>query len=128
YVLNSAHRLIGEVRNLRIETCILRPGVEVPATQLQSQVLGVTRQQLVGKCIRDLVAECDLANLHKSSVFDIHRQTSGETSKPLVGGSRVSQKATIEIVVRQVDTVTTLSPVDKTVEGDRTETEVIDES
>ena len=127
-VLNSPDCLVGEVRNLRVQTCVLRPGLQVPSAQLEAKVLRFTLQKPVRESRRDVVAEGYFAELHESAVLDIDRQTGPQTRETRIARCGICNQSTVIVVVREIDAVTTLSPVEQAGEGDRAKMEVVAES
>src|SRR3982074_1244089 len=69
-ILEPAQRLVAEVRDLWIETCVPRPRLEVTSAELDTCVLGVAVEET--RCHRpgQVIAEGDLADLDKAIVLE----------------------------------------------------------
>src|SRR5438105_4983482 len=113
-VLESSERLIAEVRNLGIETRILRPSLQVSSAQLETGSLSVSLEQPAGHARRQIISKSQLAELHETGVLDVRRGSSDELLVDLSRARRVCHQTEVDqIFVGQIDAESTLSPVEQ---------------
>src|SRR5207237_1922694 len=106
-----------------------RPGLEVTAAQFDPRLLCMTLEQPRSYARREIVTKRNLTDLHETGVLHPDVNALCEIAEHLVRPRRISECPTAdEVVVGEVDSQATLSPIHERREMERSEVEVVAEA
>src|SRR5205085_7128833 len=92
HVLEPAKRLVTEVRDLGIETCILRPGEEVPSAELDPCRARLAVEQCAGHARGQLIPKAKFAELDEAAVLNVNRIALRERKRALRSNGCIAEQ------------------------------------
>src|SRR5438270_3614120 len=129
YVLSLSDILVAEVRDFGVKPRVIRPGLQIAPAEFQTDVLCLTTENLAGQVRWQPIRQRELAQFDEGAILGVHRLSAAIRLEPRSPQHGIcSETRSVEVVVREVDDLSSLPPVQKAGKPDWPDVEVVAET